>query len=432
MRDTQPRILFLSLSDDAGSERIVSEMSRRGAHCSVMARAGSVVARPLGVVGRFVLPGWAGPSTAAFGLARRLRSAARACAADAVIPLDDFAAAMLRDIAMTARADDELKSLLTRSLGDPAHYRTSGCRDLLIEAARAADVRTPAQGRAANLAEARAAAIALGFPLMLKRESTCGGAGVILVADDRELVAAFGRATRRARAKRAGRWLLGFRAAQHSAPITLQAHVMGTLALRTVACQEGHVLSGVTFAAARLNPPVTGSSTVVQPIAHSEIEAAASRLVAALGCSGFVSFDFIVAEDGSAYLIEMNARPVGSGHLGALFGCDLYGAYLSQFSGFRDAAPPTSREHATRRIALFPKEMLRDPDSPDLMPDADIIHDVPWHEPAVIEQYGAMLVQRHPQEADSIKRRLRLALISGTSPPRPEALRADPKPAILP
>ena len=38
MIDSQPRILFLSLSDDAGSERIVSEMSRRGARCSVMAR----------------------------------------------------------------------------------------------------------------------------------------------------------------------------------------------------------------------------------------------------------------------------------------------------------------------------------------------------------------------------------------------------------
>lgn len=431
MRDSQPRILFLSLSDDAGSERIVSEMSRRGARCSVMARAGSVVACPMGIVDRFVLPGWAGPLTAALGLARRLRNAARATAADVVIPLDDFAAAMLRDIALAPRTDEALKALLIRSLGDPAHYRTSGSRDLLIEAARAAGIRTPAQGRAADLAEARRAAKTIGFPLMLKREATCGGAGVALVSDDRELGTAFGRATRRARAKRAGRRLLGFRSAQHSAPITLQAHVRGRLALRTVACRHGGVLAGVTFAAERLNPPVTGSSTVVEPIAHPEIEASVTGLVAALGCSGFVSFDFIVADDGTAYLIEMNARPVGSGHLGALFDCDLYGAYLAQFPGFRDMAPPPPRPHRPRKVALFPKEMLRDPGSPALTPAAGILHDVPWEEPAVVRHYGGMLVQTHPQAADGIARELRLAADRRAPTPRPEVPQSTPTPLSM-
>ena len=431
MRDTQPRILFLSLSDDAGSERIVSEMSRRGARCSVMARAGSVVVCPIGVVSRFVLPGWAGPLTAAFGMARRLRTATKACGADVVIPLDDFAAGLLCDIVLAAGSDLDLKALLTRSLGDPAHYRTSCSRDLLIEAARAIGIRTPTQARAADLTEARAAAASIGFPLMLKREATCGGAGVIPLSDECDLVAAFGRATRRAKAKRAGRRLLGFRSARNGSPITLQVHVTGRLALRTVACQQGRVLACVTFAADRLNPPVTGSSTVVQPIAHPEIETAASRLVAALGCSGFVSFDFIMAEEGLAYLIEMNARPVGSGHLGALFGCDLYGAYLSQFQGFRDATPSTPGAHALRKVALFPKEMLRDPDSPDLMPDAHVLHDVPWHEPAVVEQYGAMLVKHHFQEADSIRRCLRLSRLPEHPAIQSEVLRPEPTSANL-
>lgn len=409
MTDSQPSILFLSLSDDAGAERIVSEMARRGARCSVMARRNSVVARPAGVARHIVLPGWAGPLTAALGLGRRLAAAARACAAEAVVPLDDLSAALLRDIALARRTAPGLRTLIARSLGDPAHYRTAGCRDLFIAEAARLGLRTPAQGRATDGAAARGVAALLGYPLMLKREATCGGAGVVLVRDAAALAAAFAAADRRARAKRAGRRLLGFGAAPQSASITLQAHVAGQLALRTVACRDGRVLAGVTFLAERLNPPVTGSSTVVRPLAHPEIEVAAARLVAALGCSGFVSFDFIVAADGGAHLIEMNARPVGSGHLGLRVGADLYGAFLSGFPGFRDAAPPAApRPEAVRAVALFPKEMMRDPDSPDIGAGAGIDHDVPWHEPAVVAHYGALLAARHPAAAEAIGRRLGL------------------------
>ena len=409
MTDSQPRILFLSLSDDAGCERIVSHMAGRGAACAVMARPGSVAARPGGVTRRFALPGRGGPLAAAFGLSRRLEAAATSFAADAVVPLDDFAAATLRDIALAPRTGAGLRALLARSLGDPAHYRTSGSRDLLIVAAASLGIRTPRQARAEDLDGARAAGAAIGYPLMMKREATCGGAGVALVRTEPDLAAAFGPAARRARAKRAGRRLFGFRPVPQSAPITLQAHVAGRLALRTVACRDGRVLAGMSFAAERLNPPVTGSSTVVRPLVHPEIEAAASRLVAALGCSGFVSFDFIVADDGAAYLIEMNARPVGSGHLGPLFGHDVYGAWLSGFPGFRDAAPPPPDAPSPRAVALFPKEMLRDPESPDLVPGAGLYHDVPWHEPDVVAHYGATLARHHPEAAESLGRRLRLA-----------------------
>ncbi len=409
MTDGQPRILFLGLSGDIGSERVPSEMARRGARCAVMARPGSIAMRPAGLAYRFDLPARGGPLMAAFGLARRLGDAAEVFGADAVVPLDESAAATLRDIALEPHTSSRLRALLRRSLGDPAHYRTAGCRDLLIETARALGIRVPAQGRAEDVAEARAAAAALGYPLMLKREATCGGAGVSLVGTEAALVEAFGREARRARAKRSARRLFGAPPVGRSSPITLQAHVAGQLVLRTVACQDGRTLAGLTLKAERLNPPVTGSSTVVRPLDHPDIAAAASCLVAALRCSGFVSFDFILKPDGTAFLIEMNARPVGSGHLGALFGCDVYGAWLAQFPGFDDAAPPLRAPLAGRAVALFPKEMMRDPDSPDLAPDAGIHHDIPWDEPDVVAHYGALLTARHPRSADDIARRLRLA-----------------------
>lgn len=414
MDQSQPRILFITLSDDIGSERIVAEMSRRGALCAVLGRPDAIAAKPMQVSHHVHLPSRGGLWAAALSLARRLEAVTLDWRPDALVPLDDMAAGVLRDLASAPRTGAALKALLARSLGDPTHYRTVSCRALLIEAAAAAGLRTPAQRRARSLAEATAAAGDIGYPLMLKREGTCGGSGVALVRDEAGLVEAFRAAARKARAKRALRHLFGFRASRDGSPITLQAHVAGTLAMCTVACEGGRVIEGISFSAERLDPPVTGSSTVVKPIDHPEMEATAHRLVAALGCSGFVSLDFILSADGGAYLIEMNARPVGSGHLGRRFGHDVYGAWLRRFPGRRDDGPHevSTSAHA---VALFPKEMGRDPLSPDIAPDAGAFHDVPWDEPRVLADYGERLTRRHPGQASAIARRLAVVPEAGTT-----------------
>ncbi len=48
-------------------------------------------------------------------------------------------------------------------------------------------------------------------------------------------------------------------------------------------------------------------------------------------------------------------------------------------------------------IALFPKEMQRDPASACLSPGAAHLHDVPWDEPRVLAAYRDRLVRRHPR-----------------------------------
>lgn len=422
----QPRILFVTLSDDVGSERIVSEMARRGAACAVLGRPGSVASRCRGVALRSALPGHGGLWAAALGVARRAEALASAWRPDAVVPLDDMAAQVLRDLAVLPRTIPALRCLLEASLGAPSRYGIASCRGQLIETAAALGLRVPAQRRLDDPSGAAAAALALGYPLMLKRENTCGGSGVTLVRDPAGLAAAVEAAGRKARAKRAVRRLFGFRPSA-GAPLTLQAHVAGDLAMRTVACRAGRVLDGVSFLAEALDPPVTGSSTAVRWIDHPEMDEAARRLVAALTCSGFVSFDFILAEDGSAHLIEMNARPVGSGHLGARFGHDVYGRWLAQFPGWQDAAPVASLAPPPRRVALFPKEMARDPDSPLLAPGADALHDVPWDEPDVLAAYRDRLARRHPGRASGFAR----GLTPGGPAPVPRADSQRPGPVGL-
>jgi ATP-grasp domain len=78
--------------------------------------------------------------------------------------------------------------------------------------------------------------------------------------------------------------------------------------------------AGVSLLAECVNPDPFGPSTVVRYLDHPEMEATATRLVAALGLSGFASFDFVIAEDGGgAFLIELNPRTIGTIHLGRLF-----------------------------------------------------------------------------------------------------------------
>jgi hypothetical protein len=422
MIETQPRILFLTLSDDIGSERIVSDMGRRGATCAVLGRPRAVAALSVRVSHHRTLPGRGGMWAAAMAVASRLESMAVQWHPDAVVPLDDWAAHLLRDLALAPRTSPGLRRLLVSSLGDPRHYRSACSRGLLVETAASLGVRTPGQRRIVDAAEARAAAADLGFPMMLKREGTCGGSGVMLVRDEAELAEAFRTAERKARAKRALRRLLGFRSFDDGAALTLQAFVAGGLAMRTVACEAGHVLAGMSFAADRLDPPVTGSSTVIRPVDNAEMDEAARRLVAALGCSGFVSFDFLLSRDGRATLIEMNARPVGSGHLAARFGHDLYGAWLKRFPGFSEPPEGRSIEPMPRSVALFPKEMQRDPESPCLLPGPDHLHDIPWDEPRIVASYRDRLMLRHPSHAAAIARQLMSAPDAGRPVQRSDAV----------
>ena len=98
----------------------------------------------------------------------------------------------------------------------------------------------------------------------------------------------------------------------------------------------------------------------------------AAHLVQRLGLSGFVGFDFMIhAGNGQAYLLEMNARPTQTSHIAQDGPTDMISALASPFT-------------VTRRIpnidspivALFPKEIWRDPESCYLR---SAYHDVPRH-----------------------------------------------------
>ena len=396
LAQAEPRILFLDLTNDPGSDRIVAEMGRAGAHCAVAGIAGAFAAQSRFVQDYFALPDWGGAALRSLVLGLRLERIVRDWAPDMIMPIDDLAARVIRDRRVYRRASPALRRLIARSLGDPRYFEIACSRQGLARLGREIGVRMPRQESAPDLASARRLAAAFGYPVVLKREQSCGGAGVAIVRDDAGMICAFRRSRMRAQGKRLLGWAPGFDLGAE-APLTLQQYIPGALAFRVSACADGVEREGVSFVALRDGCEDTSASTVIQQCDNAEMGEATRRVVAALQCSGIVSLDFIVTRRGEAYLIEMNARPIGCGHLGRLYGHDVYAAAIGAPADWR--APPSERPAPPRAIALFPRELDRDPASPNLAPSADVLHDIPWDDPAVVKAYAAWLRGRHPRKA---------------------------------
>lgn len=387
------RVLFVTLLNDPGSDRVVAEIGRLGADCAVVGPAEAFAAKSRFARQVFALPSRGGSALRSLLLGRRLEAVVRRWSPHLIVPIDDLAARALRDARLFRRAGPELRALLEFSLGAAQFFDVACSRQGLMELARRLGVRTPRTERAPDLASARRAAAALGYPVVLKREMSCGGAGVTILHNEADLARAFRRAWAWAQAKRRLSWIPGFRAVE-AAPLSLQEYVPGALGFRVSACAEGTELEGVDFVAERRSPWETGPSTLVRCVAHEAMGEATRKIVAALQCSGFVSLDFIVKDSGEAYLLEMNARPIACGHLGALFGHDILAAALDR--GRARRAPRAALPRPPQVVALFPREIDREPRSADLAAGAGVYHDVPWEDGEIVEAYSVWLDRRHP------------------------------------
>ena len=384
-----PRLLFLSLTNDIGSDRIVSELGRYGAACAVLAPARAYATLPRCVGRHYAIPARLGVVARALALRSRLTDAVRSWHPTGIIPLDELSALLLRSIARETRTLDDVRALLVRSLGRVDGYAAACHRVPLMETAAQVGVAIPPFFSVPGRDRCRHAT---GFPMMVKRDHSSGSGGVVVAGDEVHLAKALRAARLKQEVKRGLSRLAGF---DHGdAAILVQQFVPGRLAMHTAVACEGRTIDGQSLLAVRSHPQKR-SSTVLQPIESSAMAEAARRIIEALGCSGFVSFDFIVDESEQPLLIEMNPRPIGSTHLGRLFGHDLAAAFLTG-----QASGGTPQDEIVD-VALFPKELERAPDAERM---ADLYHDVPWDEPHVLAAYVEHLARLHPGHAEQLRR----------------------------
>lgn len=412
-----PKILFLSLMDYSWSPRLVAEFARLGCECGVMSPPGYFCAATRYAAVHFRLLSHHGLWLAVVAARLQLEQVARNWRPDFIIPLDDESAWLLRGLAGRRLVSAELRRLIEASTGAASGYRASCSRQDFLELATQVGVRAP-KSQAVDGATALAAAETMGFPIMVKMNRTWQGAGVRIAHDPAQLAASMaaaglhggsllkrGRmAARQAIARLAGSWVT------NNKVFEMQQFIAGASAMRSVVAWKGRVLAGASFLRECVNPKPFGPSTVLRYIDHPEMEETASRLVAALGLSGFASFDFVITETGGeAYVIEVNPRGVPAVHVGRFFGHELCRALIERL-GWATAASPRPQLAREARVVLFPNEMERDPESDWLRPEAAAFHDVPWDDPSVVEHSRRQLLQRHPIHAEQIARLLRMEI----------------------
>ena len=167
-------------------------------------------------------------------------------------------------------------------------------------------------------------------------------------------------------------------------PLWVQQRIIGDPAMYTLVASAGRMLAG--FASIkRTTASATGASSIAECGPHAGMADVAARMTAALGATGFMSFDFMIERaSGNAFLLECNPRPNHVSHLGGQLGVDLCAALHQDLCAVaggasRNVVPTGPR--LSRTIALYPQEWLRAPDSDALHHG---YHDVPWDDPDLV------------------------------------------------
>jgi glutathione synthase/RimK-type ligase-like ATP-grasp enzyme len=280
-----------------------------------------------------------------------------------------------------------MAELIETSLGTPSSFVFARQRSRFVQLAYEEGLLVPATAVVKNVRQLRAMVAGARFPLVLKRDGGAGGKGVRIVTDAREAERTFIELRLAGGRIMALMQTLDSRDASYLArlfkpnpAITLQEYIEGRPANRAVVCRHGRVLAGLSVEALQTSGP-TRPASVVHVIDSPDMTEAAAYLVQRLGLSGFAGFDFMIhAGSGQAYLLEMNGRPTQTSHIALDGPTDMISALAKPFAVTRRVPNIDSPI-----VALFPKELWRDPESRYLR---SVYHDVPQHAAEFVAFYA--------------------------------------------
>jgi hypothetical protein len=386
-----PKILLVTTRRWFATARLGTALAQAGCRVQAMCPSDHLLTKARAVHGTY-------PYSGLLPL-RSLRAAIDAAEPDLLIPCDDLAATHLHHLhalaAQSATPSPEIVALLERSLGNPAYFSAVDSRNAFMSLAREQGVRAPKTATVTTAGYLVSWLKENGLPAVLKVDGTHGGAGTEIVQSFDEAKNSFRKLddgilmSRVAKRALLGRDLAVARSwlQNDKAVVNIQSFVPGPDASSSVACWQGEVLAMIQFEVLRKTNP-KGSASVLRLINNSEISATVEKMVARLGFSGLVGFDFILEEQtGHASLIELNPRATQTCHLRLGDGRDLVGALRSKISGQALQSVPRMTDHDV--IALFPQEWQKTPDSEFIR---SAFHDVPWDEPELVRagtQYRA-------------------------------------------
>lgn len=383
-----PRVLIFAIqTSHFGSCRLPKALKEAGFCVGVLALRGNLIHASRYVDRKFTL----GARRFEPIIRHGIENAFEKFAPDIIVPCDERAAAIVSH--WVEKGSGRLLSLrllqcLERSLGPVEALPQRGSKAETLAKARAIGVLCPRETVVEDFPGCEKAAEEYGYPVVLKLSHGAGGIGVKVCGTSEELKKAFG-GFKRTQSKSdtllrrlTRRDWFGSRLG-----ILVQEHVSGQPGMSCASAVNGATVSVVT-GLVDATTSQTGPASVVHLANQPSIVDATIRMVAAFGATGFMSFDFIVDDEGKAYLLECNPRPTQILHLGPLVGVEVAGALLK---ALQDGRPEATCEVPTgeRTVSFFPQEWARDPSSPSLQATH---HDVPWDDPTLL----AAIMRKRP------------------------------------
>lgn len=332
---------------------------------------------------------------------RSLLAAIRTCRPDFLVSTDDIMTIYLHRLYNEVPRLDQafapfVRSLLQRSLGDPASFPILDSRTGLLSAARQGGILTPPTELVPDKAALHAWLNRNSLPAVLKADGTSGGEGVEIVTTAKQAL----RAWRKLRAPLGLARVVkktGFEHdAHHIIPwvtrrprhVSIQPFIAGRDANMAVACWQGEILGAISLDVLHTWRP-KGPSVLVELTQNDAMHAAARALVRRLNLSGLCGLDFIVenpdghqssGEHPQAWLIELNARATQTCHLPYGTPRDLISALVAALAGCPLPAGSEARRHGV--IALFPLAWQAGISKQAL---DSTMQDIPWDEPLLVK-----------------------------------------------
>lgn len=341
-------LVFVVEEGRAGPPRLPEIFAGAGLAVATLAPAGNRVGVSRHAVHHAQLP--AGRSIGVLGGAL-CRTVAQT-GARLVIPGDEQAVMIMH--ALVRRRAGAVPAAIAASLGPLDRLDASLMKSATLALAREAGVPVPDSVTVTGATMAVALADRMGYPVYLKESFGWAWRGVTRCDDAAAVSAALGATRRRfAGARALVRRLAGRDWYPASSPVDLQRGIAGDAAMVCALAWRGRMIGA--YAATKLAPlDSNGPSLAVKVYHDPAMVDASARMIAALGLTGLVSFDFMVpAAGGPALMIECNPRPVAIHNLGRGVGVD-FAALLATClaDGEPQGAPLLARREA--RVLLFP------------------------------------------------------------------------------
>lgn len=403
-----PRVLVVTLAIDyAAPARLPWELQQAGCRVALIAPEGSLASHTPHVNRRAIAGGRGTLGAWAALVDREIEAFDPAI----VLPGDDAAVRMLLGLAfdpppgMGSESHARLAALVRASLGDLDRTVDSIDKTRLFEFAQRIGLPVAEGGVAAHVDEALAIAERLGYPVIVRAGFGTGGEGSARCDSAAQV-----RDAMRDAGSPSG-WM---------PPVPkrhlVQRWVDGPVLVRASLAWRGSEIAGSTRGRLATYPTSLGPGSAVAFAGIPAVTAATRQLIDALDATGYVGTQFIVEPGtGRPILLEINRRMVPATYGSRYVGIDLAHALAAVLNGRRWDGPDDLEPGPGPRLALFPQEWYRDPESPWL---ADLPTDAPWHDPAL---FRAMLRLPVDADAETLARRHERALSqnAGAAPATP-------------